>query len=31
MKLALAPVLLRIEGAVLLLLSVLLYTLNGES
>ena len=31
MKLALPPVLLRIEGAVLLLLSVLLYALNGES
>lgn len=31
MNLVLPPVLLRIEGAVLLLLSVLLYTLNGES
>jgi hypothetical protein len=30
-KLVLPPTLLRIEGAVLLLLSVLLYTLNGES
>ncbi len=31
MKLVLPSVLLRIEGAVLLLLSILLYNLNGES
>jgi hypothetical protein len=31
MKLALPPILLRIEGAVLLALSVLLYDLNGAS
>jgi hypothetical protein len=31
MKLALPPILLRLEGAVILALSVLLYSINGES
>ena len=31
MKIALPPILLRLEGAVILALSVLLYSINGES